>query len=476
MLNKLYEIIATIHYNSERGEPLEEVLAKFLVNRNPTFDIKQETRQTFLQKLEQSKEEHKGIVGEEYLNSEQFKIDWFKQESLLLSNVFQQYIPEYVLGKYAPFEEEFRQKHGFDPNAIWLFSFKFAEYLSFKQMQLGFADDVYAFKNKREYVDLGFVKIPDSVYVEQWKNLITASKKELHRIFSTLINSADLDRVLDILSLKIDEIPDNKDEIHFPTKPFLQTNEDLILLTPSYLGRSLHTIYESLFRDCKGYLASKGNTFERMSQELLRRTPTQLLVYNVEYGTNNRFEADAIVAYKKSLWIVEASSHLASKAALHGDPYHIRKDLNRTLNKCNDQGLRAVRNLSSISLPLPYKSFEIKGIIIVVDGVYPNLNIQAYSKQSANDVPLYIIDYFDLRTLIDQPEICDLEKFLLWRTQKPMPVLCFDEKDYWNYYFDRYCQLKDIRDAFRILQEKKTILFYNGYRFNRKDYLARMPK
>ncbi len=132
--------------------------------------------------------------------------------------------------------------------------------------------------------------------------------------------------------------------------------------------------------------------------------------------------------------------------------------------------------MSSISLPAPYKSFEIKGIIIVVDGVYPNLNIQAYSKQSVNDAPLYVIDYFDLRTLIDEPEICNLEEFLLWRTQKPMPVLCFDEKDYWNYYFDRYCQLKDIRNAFRIQQEKKTTLIYTGYRFNRKDYLARISE
>jgi len=113
----------------------------------------------------------------------------------------------------------------------------------------------------------------------------------------------------------------------------------------------------------------------------------------------------------------------------------------------------------------------------VVDGVYPNLNIEPYSKQSKNnDAPFYVINYFDLRTLIEQPEASKLEEFLLWRTQRPMPILCFDEKDYWNYYFDRYCKLEDIRETFRALQQKEKVLMYNGYRFNRKDYLARMPR
>jgi hypothetical protein len=476
LIDKLYEILATLHYNSERGDPLEDVLAKFLVNMNPVFDTEQEVREAFLQKMKQSEERHKGIQKGEYINSDQFKTDWFRQESLLLSNISQRYIPDYILGKYAPYEEEFIKKYDFDPNALWLFSFKFAEYFSFKQMQNGFADEVYAFESKKEYADLSFVKIPSPVYIEQWKNLITASKKELRRLFFGLVSPGDFNRVLDILSLKIDEIPDKKEEIHFPTKPFLQTNDDLILLTPSYLGRSLHTIYESLFKNCKGYLDSKGSTFERIALDLFRQTSTKLLVYNVEYGENNRFEADAIVAYKKSLWIVEASSHLPSKASLQGDSHHVRKDLNRTLNKCCEQGLRALKNIDTISLPAPYKDLGIKGIIIIVDGVYPNLNIQAYSNQSTNNIPLYVINYFDLRTLIEQPEISDLEEFLLWRTQRPMPVLCFDEKDYWNYYFDRYRQLKDIRDVFKSLQEKGTILMYTGYRFNRKDYLAKMPK
>ena len=476
MKDKLYEILATLHYNSERREPLESILANFLVSKDPRLDIEMEARRLFNKKDKQMQQIHRKYQQKDYLNSEQFIADWFKQESLLLSNVSRNYLPEYIMEKFAPYEDEFRRKNGFDFGSLWLFSFKFMEYFAFKQIQTGFADEVYAFKSKKEYADLGFVKIPSPVYIEQWKNVITVNKSELRRLLFGSISSSDLDKVVDILSLNADRIPSNSKDIHFPSTPFLQTKEDLILPTPSYLGRSLHTIYESLFRKCQSYLDSKGTTFEKIALDLFRQTPTKLLAFKVKYGKNNQFEADAIVSYERSLWVVEASSHILSKGAFQGDLFHVRKDLNRTLRKCFTQGIRALSNISTVSLPSPYNNLNKKGIIIVVDGVYPNLNLESFGDPTHNNMPVYVINYFDLRTLIDQPEIDQVEEFLLWRTQKPMPVICFDEKDYWNFYFDRYKRLNDIRATFKQLQEKGVLLIYDGYRFNRKGYLARIRR
>jgi len=57
-------------------------------------------------------------------------------------------------------------------------------------------------------------------------------------------------------------------------------------------------------------------------------------------------------------------------------------------------------------------------------GVYPNLDLNPFLDYfDEKDVPIYIINWFDLRTLLDQPEIDRAEEFLLWRTKKPMPII-----------------------------------------------------
>jgi hypothetical protein len=381
------------------------------------------------------------------------------------------------MGKFSSFNEEFLEKYKFDFHLLWLFAFKLNEYISFKKISTGFSDQIYAFRSKREYADLGFVKIPHSVFIEHWKNLITINKDELGRIFFGALSSQDISKVLQILSIDIENIPKESENIHFPSKPILKAGNEIIVLAPRYLCRALPQNYERLFKQCKGYLNSKGKAFEKIVQDIIRQTMARLIVFNAKYGKKNEFEADAIVGFEKSLWFIEASSHPPSSESLRGDLYHIRNDLNRTLKKCVAQGKRALRNLENISLPNPFKGLEHKGIIIVADGVYPNLNLDSFINLSENEnIPIYMINYFDLRTLLAQPELQAFEEFLLWRTQRPMPVICLDEKDYWGYYFDRYLVLQDIRDTFRTMQEKQIKMVYISYRFNRKDYLARMPR
>lgn len=57
-----------------------------------------------------------------------------------------------------------------------------------------------------------------------------------------------------------------------------------------------------------------------------------------------------------------------------------------------------------------------------------------------------------------------------------MPILSFDEKDYWAYYFDLYKMDKVIRKNFKLLQKNRTTLFYISYRFNSKRYLDEIVK
>lgn len=86
--------------------------------------------------------------------------------------------------KFNPFPESFKNKFGFNIQSLWLFSFKLLEYLNFKKYVTNFKDEVYKFKSKEEYADLGFVAVPPASYIEKWKNVITNSIPKLERVLS----------------------------------------------------------------------------------------------------------------------------------------------------------------------------------------------------------------------------------------------------------------------------------------------------
>jgi hypothetical protein len=58
--------------------------------------------------------------------------------------------------------------------------------------------------------------------------------------------------------------------------------------------------------------------------------------------------------------------------------------------------------------------------------------------------------------------------------QQPMPVICFDEKHCWAYYFDNYARNEELRRTFPTMQERHISLFYISRCFNSKEYLEKI--
>lgn len=462
--DKLYEILASIQYNSERRKILEDVLRNYLVERNSNIDIAAEARKSSTKEL--------GIKDK----NEPLKSRLFGQECLLLSNIPHQYIPEYIIQKFSRCSIEFEKIYGFNIDTLWIFAFKLLEYIEFKKNMIHFIDESYIFKSKNEYADVGFMAIPSKTYIEKWRNIITVSLSEIERLFSGVLSIKEIELILQLLSIDIGNLHQDAEHIRFPSTPLFKINDDtVILLTPWYLTRALPSIYESLFKKCKCYLNSKGKTFEKLAQHSLKTLPFKTLTFNAYYG--NGFETDAIIAFKKSFWTVEVSSHPPSLKSLKGDIISINKDLKKTIKKCILQGKRCLEHTDDLHLTYFSKNAKTKGILIIVDGTYPQLNMSNMNMVVSffeEKIPVYIINWFDLRTLLDQPEIEKFEDFLAWRTQQPMPVVCFDEKDYWGFYFDRYEKETKVKQAFETMKENHNILFYISYRFNNKDYLEKI--
>jgi len=460
VLGKLYEILATLNYNRERREVMERVLERFLVTLNPNLDIRKEAKVVL--------DSYEGLnYAKDDITKTVNKI-LFGQKSVLLSNIPTHLVEEYIVGKFSSFEKYFERTYSFDMYSPLLFAFVLNEYIEFKKRLLNFSD-ASAFKSTEEYIDIGYVSIPSKKYIEKWRNISTLSESEIRRI--TPLCKSDMDKVIELLSIDINDLGVRK-EYNLHIKPLLKVGDTLILLAPYYIIKGLPSIYELLFRGVKKYREKKGKYFEKLSQDTIKHLPFELLAYNVKYSGG---ETDAILRFRDSVWFVEVRSHPPSEKALKGDWKAIEKDLNRTIKKCISQGEKCLKNLDKEPLKTFSRSAKTKGIIVILDGVYPQLNPNIVFTFHKKDFPVYIINWFDLRVLMEQPEVEHFEEFLLWRKKKPMPIICLDEKDYWAFYFDRY-KSGQMKQVFRHLQKNQNPIFYISRRFNSKEYLRDLVK
>ncbi len=465
-LAKVCEVSASLKYNSERVSLLEEVLKSLLVDKNSQINTVDEARKIYEQSVSQNKRKQT-----EQLN-ELLKSHWFKTGELLISNISSLHVPWYVSKKFLPYNKQFKEKFGFGIDSLLFFSLILQSYLQYKQQMLNFEDLTYQFNSEAEYGDLGFVADPPTDFVRKWSKIIEISMSELEQLFYMMPES-ELNSILKNLSLDIENLP-KKEDMRFYLTPLLQAKNKVFVLTPKYLVVDLPLLCESLLHDCKCYLNSKGRTFEKLVQETLRALPFNSMAFNLRYGAN--YEVDAVVKFKESFWAVEASSHPPSLKSIKGNLMAIQNDIKKTVTKCIKQGSRCIKHAHKKPLNYFSKNVKTKGVIIVVDGIYPQLNINSAMELFEEDLPVYIINWFDLASLLEEPEVEEFENFLLWRSKRPMPIVCFDEKDYWAYYFDYYKNDKKFRAAFKTAQKKQLRVFYISHRFNNKDYLGKLVR
>lgn len=394
---------------------------------------------------------------------------WFKQLGLLIRDIPTEHIPEYIVTRFLPFADAFEQKYGCRWNSIMEFTLKFGQYFGFKMYQCGFDGSVYQFKSRKEYADIGFISMPSEFYIQAWSNTITINIGELSRQLKPDLGRNELDYVLKLLCYEPNEGPHT--DASLILRPFLRLDEDtIVLLVNNYMMRNLPAVYEAQFSAITSYRESKGKSFEELVKQTLRSLPFKTLAFNLKYEAD--FEVDSVVEFQKSNWAVEVTSHPPSLKALQGDPVATEYDLQKSLRKCVDQGKRCLEYMDSYPLEYFGRNGKRRAIMVVVDGVYPQLNPTTGTRFHEEKETIYVINWFDLRTLIEQPELGNFEDFLTWRTTPPMPIICYDERDYWAYYFDRHLKTPQMKETYGISQEKMLKGFYISARFNDKGYIG----
>ena len=82
----------------------------------------------------------------------------------------------------------------------------------------------------------------------------------------------------------------------------------------------------------------------------------------------------------------------------------------------------------------------------------------------------------DLFLLSSQPDAHIFERFLLWRTGYlgKMPIVAYNEREYWAFFNDIFLMYEEIRKVFPKLIENETTIVYISARFNFKKHLAKI--
>ena len=458
-LNVLYDVCATLQYNTERTDILEKLIKKIILEEPQKIDIKNEIKQIMLS--------DKVSLSAETV----FSI----QDTILTLTIPTEDVMDYIAKRYFPYDNIYSKRYGYGIilvsttiNAILLNCIE-------KAKRKRFLAGCYQFKNKEEYADRSFVELPSKEYATAWKEIITFDKNELLSLFPEdkipTEFKDNLDNVIKMFSFTKEDIQ-NDLSLRFQETPIFKINEnEFVVVAPYYLIRSLPQKHELLLKNCKDYLDIRGKIFEAMALRLLESLPKSELHKNIPY---DKFEVDGILNLENSSWFVECTSHPPSIKSLLGYASSIRDDLNKTVEKCQKQATRAIANAQHPNIAKCNPKYK-NGILIILEGVYPNLNSNNMFQFVPNQdqIPRYAINYFDLQVILRQPETFLFEEFLFWRTQKNMPIVCFDEKDYWAY-FTKMKTDKTAEETFYIAQQKELKVIYISERFNRKDYLNKM--
>ena len=193
--------------------------------------------------------------------------------------------------------------------------------------------------------------------------------------------------------------------------------------------------------------------FETIKYTNLRKN----FVYSPSEG-----EIDGILEFDKNFWLVECKSKPPSIKSLQGDYSSIQNDINKTVKKSETQIGRALENIEKLNINR--NAIENPGEIIILEGIYPQLNTTTFFCIVPNklDIPRLIINYFDLKDILNPPDSNLFEEFLIWRTQKDMPIMCNDEVDYWIFFL-KYRNNSQVQECLKRAVKNQNVIFYRGW-------------
>lgn len=451
-VDKFYEILALIQYNSERRGLLQSLLKTFLIKETDNFDIKKE-----LLAIELDKEE--SILE-----------NIFKQfDNIITAGLNIQTIVKYIILRYEPFMDIFYKTYQISLEKFLYIALKLG--IIFNEKFIKFSLASYQFTCTEEYANLKFIAFPDKSYINNWKQTITVDLDEF-LLETDSINKEDLEIFLQLYAFDSHKLQ-KEPNLRFKEYPLFHYGNKIIFINPSIYLKYLPHKINIMLNKCKSYSAKKGKIFESISLDLVERIPSSKLEdRNIPYDV---YELDGLLNSRRSTWFIECKSRDISPESLLGDYKKIAKDIEKAIEDSLKQGTRAIKYKDTKY----FSKYKIKnriGILIIIEGIFPNLKLPKIfdNPLDACEYPICVFNYFDLKLILEQPDANIFEEFLIWRSQKNMPIYAFDECDYWAFFNDYYRKNRKVKNIFKSQQDNNQTTIYISERFNNKNYLNKI--
>lgn len=460
-LDVFYEITAACNFNPERRKLLQPLIKTVFNEEVDSFDIHKDTIKDSIYETVKLKSRTYGI--------EQI----FKEHNFLItSGVDFINVIEYLNLRYHHYKDVFLKTYHLPLESFIYISYVISEIYVNKINQNPYFKD-YEFTRKEDYCNLNFFAVPDKIYIDTWKNVSTIDFNDLLEKIVPF-SREHLNIYLKLNSFDIKKITVEPD-LRFHEYPLFYYNDKIIIIYPDVLFTYLPYKIDILLNKTKSYQTTKGKIFENIVLDLIEEIPVKKNVYrNIKY---NGFELDGLLNLKRSSWFIECKSRNLSSESLKGNKKKIQKDVERAIEDAIRQGERDIQYKDSEEMK-KYNIKNIFGVIVIVEGIFPNLRTKKLLPDNPVDkckYPVCIFNYFDLRTIVNQHDANLFEDFLIWRSQKDMPIYAFDECDYWDFY-TKMKQDKERKRIFKLAQKNKNTVFYNGDRFNDKRYISNIEE
>ena len=452
-LDILYKILAIGYYNGERRRIYHHLIKTYLQNPSDNFDINAEMDNLSMEITKDN------MISDLFLSF----------DSMITSGLAPEKFLDYIKERYGPYEDTFQKRYGIPLSGFIYIAF---ELLFYVRKKIKGTIPIYQFQSKEEYADIKFIAYPSQEYINSFREAFTVDVEEFKTNLID-IGKPFIKKFIELYSFDIERV--NKEtDFRIKEYPLLYHNQSLILVDPSvYLRYIPHKIH-LLLNGSKNYDAKKGKIFEKIALDLIEEVPySNLEQRNLKY---DGYELDGLLNLRRSTWFIECKSRNISTGSLKGEEKKISKDVERAIEDSIDQGKRAIDHRQSPEIS-KFKIKRITGIIIILEGIFPNIRLPKIMGPNPIDdcpYPVCVFNYFELKKILEQPDAHLFEEFLIWRSQSDMPIYAFDECDYWAFYNDNYRKNKEMKEAFRLAQEKHIVSTYISARFNKKSYLAKI--
>lgn len=476
IINRIFDFVALIKYNGEKREILEKALKEFLISQNIEKSIEEYLKDAFEEGSPLKKDDVKRDFNNFFTTDELFE----RHDYILSIDADPADILYYLSEKYSIYDDRLKAEIGFTTSDIIAFSLALKAIYNHDLYTQGYKFNPNVFETKEQAYDMFYLQHPDekSRKISEFASLLD---KEALIIFlkgaqaekgSNLLIE-NIDSLLEIISFTIEDLrEDNK--LRFQDKPLLKLNEETyLILNEVHLLYGLQSRLDNFLNKFSWYSEGKGKRFEKIALKILgeinkiKRVEGKLYE-NVTYNSENKLcELDGLINFKDFSWFVECKGRIPRSDSFKGNISSVKRDVERGITDAEEQALRAIKEAEKSNEISGIKIANKKGILIVTEGVYPNLNpnpISVFPRKDEN-YPRYIIGLLTLMEILRQHDIYYLEKFLEWRCDQKMPIHSPSELDYWDY-FTKMQKGLDMKEGYDLAIKNNNKVFYIGNRFN----------